>query len=79
MEITSYEKKHYVLKDKKDFAILSIIKKLENNKLTKGEKGLVKLARTQLKRDWRAPLVAFLKNMHKISLKRRLCPKSATK
>lgn len=63
MKITSYEKRNYVLKDKEDFVILSKIKKIEEKKLNKDEKELVKLIRTQLKRNWRAPLIRQLDKM----------------
>ena len=72
MKQTQYEKRNYVLNDQKDFTILNKIKKLERNRhrLTQAEKNLVKLARTQLKRNWRDPLITFLENMLKRKGKR---------
>lgn len=52
MKITNFEKKNYVLSDKKNLKILSIIKGLEKQKLKKKDKEILKLSRTQLKKDW---------------------------
>ncbi len=61
--ITSYEKKNYFLKDKKDLIILSKIKKLEIKNLKKMDKEIIKLIRTQLKLDWRTPLINHLNKL----------------
>jgi hypothetical protein len=66
MRITKYEKRNYLLNDKKDLIILSKIKMLEKKKLSKKDKEIVKLIRTQLKADWRTPLVDYL---NKLSIK----------
>ena len=68
MKITSYEKRNYVMPDKNDFVILKKIKLLERNKLDVKDKEVVNLIRTQLKRNWRLPLIRYL---DKISLKYR--------
>ena len=51
MDITKSERRIYVLKDKEDFLILSKIKELEKKGLNKGDKVMVNLIRTQLKKD----------------------------
>lgn len=58
--LTKYEKKNYVMKESKDWIILEKIKKLEKNNLSSNDKGVIKLIRTQLKDDWRTPLINFL-------------------
>ncbi len=60
MKITRSEKRNYVLKDKKDLIILSKIKELEKKKLDKRDKEILKLIRTQLKSEWRNPLINYL-------------------
>ena len=63
--ITTHEKKHYIIKDKKDFILLSKIKELEKKELNKRDKEIVKLIRTQLKNDWRTPLIKYLNKLLK--------------
>ena len=63
MKITDYEKKNYILKDKSDLVILSKVKKLENHKLNKKDKEIVKLIKTQLKKNWRLPLIKYLNRL----------------
>lgn len=65
MKITNYEKKNYVLGDKKNLKILLIIKELEKEKLKKKDKEILKLARTQLKKDWQTPLINYLNKLIK--------------
>lgn len=65
MQITDYEKRNYVFKEKKDFVILSKIKELEKNKLSKADIEIVKLIRTQLKDNWRSPLINYLDKLLK--------------
>ncbi len=65
IKLTNYEKKNYLLKDDKDLMILSKIKRLENKKLNNKDKEILKLIRTQLKNDWRTPLIKYLSKMHK--------------
>jgi len=60
VSITKTEKKKYVLSTKKDYEILEKIKKLEKTSLTKEEKHLIKLIRTQLEKNWRKPLLKML-------------------
>ena len=65
MDITKFEKKNYVLKDKKDLIILSKIKELEKNRLNKKDKEIINLIRTQLKKEWRTPLITYLNKLSK--------------
>ena len=63
LNITSYERKNYLLKEKKDIVILSKIKLLEKNNLDNKDKIVIKLIRAQLKNDWRTPLINFLNKL----------------
>ena len=65
MRINSKDKKKYVLKDKEDYKILEKIYNLEKYKLSKKDKELVNLARTQLEKEWRKPLMKFLDKLIK--------------
>ncbi|MEK6840368.1 MAG: hypothetical protein AABX79_00235 [Nanoarchaeota archaeon] len=60
MKLTSYEKRNYVMNDKDDFVILKKIKSLEKKKLNSKDKEAVDLIRTQLKKNWRSPLIKYL-------------------
>ena len=53
---TAFERKKYVLATQKDIEILGKCKELEKRRLTKEERILVKLVKTQLEEDWRTPL-----------------------
>ena len=59
-KVTNAEKKKYVLSAETDYEILGKIKQLEKLKLSKHEKELVKFLKTQLKKDWRTPLLKLL-------------------
>ena len=63
MKLTDYEKRNYVMNDKEDFIILSKIKELEKKKLNGKDKEAIKLVRTQLKKNWRLPLIKYLDNL----------------
>lgn len=65
MKITNYEKKNYVLNSEENLKILSIIKKLEKRGLNKKDKEILKLSRTQLKKDWQTPLITYLNKLTK--------------
>jgi hypothetical protein len=43
--------------------ILSKIKELEKKNLDKKDKEIIELIRTQLKLDWRTPLIDYLDNL----------------
>ncbi|MBI3032933.1 hypothetical protein HYY69_05640 [Candidatus Woesearchaeota archaeon] len=68
ISLTLTEKKKYVMSVDQDYEILSKVKQLEKLKLTKDEKFLIKLIRTQLERHWRKWLI---KELDKILLKRK--------
>lgn len=65
IKLTKYEKKNYLLKDKKDLIILSKIKELEKRKLNNKQKEILRLIKTQLKDDWRTPLIKYLNKISK--------------
>ncbi|HIG97196.1 MAG TPA: hypothetical protein HA230_02520 [Candidatus Aenigmarchaeota archaeon] len=58
--ITKSEKKKYVMSTSEDYEILQKVKKLEKRELTKDDKILIKLVRTQLEREWRKHLIIVL-------------------
>lgn len=60
VHLTEYEKKKYGMSTDKDYEILLKTKRLEKLKLTKEDRFLVKLIRTQLEHDWRKPLMHTL-------------------
>lgn len=62
-KLTKYEKKNYILVNKKSQTILTKIKELEKPKLNTKDKKIVKLIRTQLKRDWETPLITYLNKL----------------
>mgnify|MGYP001611515058 FL=1 len=53
----------YVLKTKRDIEILNSCKKLEKLKLSKADRDLVTLNKTQLERDWRKYLLNALEKL----------------
>src|SRR3989344_2617901 len=61
--LTKTEEKKYVMSTDEDYEILGKVKQLEKMKLTKGERFLVKLIKTQLEHPWRKYLILEL---HKI-------------
>ena len=63
MDVSSFEKRNYVLKNKEDFAILEKIKILEKRGLNKQDRGVIKLIRTQLEKNWRGHLICCLDKM----------------
>lgn len=65
IKITSADRKRYPLPDKSDLEILRKIKYLEKMKITKSEKDLLKLIRSQLLDNWRKPLIVILNKMIK--------------
>ncbi|MBI2044579.1 hypothetical protein HYT23_00820 [Candidatus Pacearchaeota archaeon] len=66
MKVTAYEKRNYALSDKEYFVILAKIKNVEKHELSRNDKEIVNLIRTQLKKNWRLPLISYL---NKITLK----------
>ena len=72
-KINPSEQRKYVLSTNVDFKILAKCKQLEKLKLTKEDKFLVKLIKTQLESDWRKPLLWVLNQLlKKYSLKRKI-------
>lgn len=61
--ITSEEEKLYLLPNKEDYEILSMIKTLKIKNLTKEDKRVIQLIESQLKDDWRKPLIAQLRRL----------------
>lgn len=59
-KITLEDEKRYVLSTDQDYKILDKIKQLEKQKLGDEDKKLVKFIRTQLKDDWRTPIMKLL-------------------
>ena len=57
--------KKYILKTKRDVTILNSCKRLEKLRLSKADRDLVALIRTQLERDWRKYLLAYLEKLLK--------------
>jgi hypothetical protein len=56
----AWEKKEYVLKTRRDREILEKIHEAEKLELSRSERFLVSFIRTQLKRDWRTPIIELL-------------------
>ena len=65
MRATKAERKAYVLKDEEDFIILYKIKTLEKKNLSKADREILMLCKTQLKKDWRGHLIRYLDKMIK--------------
>ena len=59
--ITKKEKQHYLMPEKRDFKILTLIHELEETDLSDQEEFLISWTRTQLEKDWRDPLLNILK------------------
>ncbi|MBI2018447.1 hypothetical protein HYS96_01950 [Candidatus Daviesbacteria bacterium] len=59
-KVTPYDKRKYLLPEDRDYEILDKCKRLEKSKLTIEDKYLVKFIKTQLKKDWRRPLLVEL-------------------
>ena len=62
-KLTPIEKRKYVLSTDDDFEILAKCKQLERLRLTREEKFLIKLIKTQLEDDWRKPLLRILNRL----------------
>lgn len=63
--VTAKDKKQYVLSTDADLEILEKVYALEKKKLSVADKELVRLVRSQLKLDWRVPLVRELNKLLK--------------
>ena len=61
--ITEEEEKNYLLPNDEDYEMLSMVKTLENNGLSDNDKEIVELIKTQLRAEWRGPLLEKLKEL----------------
>lgn len=61
--ITEQEEKEYLLPNEEDYEILSIVKKLKDKNLSDTDREIIELIKTQLKDDWRKPLLDKLKQL----------------
>ena len=63
--LTKIEQRKYVMSTNEDYGILKTVKQLEKLKLTKDEKSLIWLIKTQLEFDWRKYLIQTLNQLIK--------------
>ncbi|MBS3113527.1 hypothetical protein J4448_00335 [Candidatus Woesearchaeota archaeon] len=63
--LTKLEQKKYVMPTNRDYEILSKVKQLEALKLSKQDKSLALLIKTQLESNWRKYLVQALNKLLK--------------
>lgn len=61
--ITEQEEKEYLLPNQEDYKILSMLKTLEDKDLSSHDREIVGLIKTQLRHDWRGPLLEKLKKL----------------
>ncbi len=61
--LTKTEQRKYVMSTNEDYEILKKVKQLEKLKLTKEEKSLIWLIKTQLDFDWRKYLIRTLNQL----------------
>ena len=61
--INEQEEGEYLLPNEEDYEILSTIKALESKNLSDHDKEMVELIKTQLKADWRGPILQRLKQI----------------
>jgi len=65
IKLTENERKKYPLPEEEDYEILFKCKQLEKMKLTKEDKLLVELIKSQLEIDWHKPLIKKLNQLLK--------------
>lgn len=63
--LTKTEQRKYLMSTNEDYEILKKVKQLEKLKLTKDEKSLIWLIKTQLEFDWRKYLIQTLNQLVK--------------
>lgn len=63
LKVRREDKKEYVMSTDSDYQILEKIYQLEKEKLSEKDKKLVRLIRTQLRHDWRSPLIKELNQL----------------
>lgn len=61
--ITEEEEKEYLLPNEEDYEILSTVKSLESKNLSEHDREIVELIKTQLRAEWRKPLMERLKQL----------------
>ena len=66
-QITNVERKKYLLSVDSDYHILDMCKQLEQSKLTKKDRTLVALIKSQLEKDWRKPLLHTLTKLIRLN------------
>ena len=64
-KVKAADRKRYVLSTDEDFEILGKIYALEQRKLSKEDKTMIRFLRTQLEHDWRAPIIKVLDELLK--------------
>lgn len=64
-KVIAKEEKDYVLSTNQDYEILGKVKQLEKQKLSVGDRKLIKFIKTQLKQDWRTPIIELLNDLLK--------------
>ncbi|MBI4281537.1 hypothetical protein HY625_01810 [Candidatus Uhrbacteria bacterium] len=64
-QATVAERKRYVLGETRDYVILAKLKFLASQRLSKTNRMILRLLRTQLEHDWRKPLIKFLDQLLK--------------
>lgn len=57
LDVSAQDLKKYILPTDEDYVILGKCKKLEKMELSKSDKELVKLIKSQLEDEWRKPLI----------------------
>ena len=57
------QEKEYLLPNEEDYEILSLIKTLESKQLPDHDKEIVEIIKTQIKDEWRKPLLEKLKQL----------------
>ena len=58
--VTEQEEAEYLMPNEEDYVVLAKVKTLENKNLSDHDKELVEMIRSQLKADWRTPLLEKL-------------------
>jgi hypothetical protein len=61
--ISEEEEKEYLLPNQEDYEILATIKSLEDENLSDHDKEIIDLMKTQLKAEWRKPLIETLQTL----------------
>lgn len=62
-DVTQQEEREYLLPNEEDYEILSTVKTLESKSLSDCDREIIELVKSQLRDDWRAPLLEKLKQL----------------